>query len=160
MDIITLSFLLLNALLPAHEIPLATYDLQLKNNELELVMVFDQGDFEKALLFDFNRKSLPYYHFRRNNLVKKYLKRHLKWTINDQEASVSFQKITLEDHHYEIKAVFSDFGDAVQKIGIYNSCLVDVIEDHSNLIYAHLNGKTRGFRLHKDRMTTFINYSE
>ncbi|MEL6719657.1 MAG: hypothetical protein AAFP82_13160, partial [Bacteroidota bacterium] len=67
-------------------------------------------------------------------------------------------QITEDEHHIFIDAIFSKPQNTIQRIEIYNTCLVEQISNHSNIMSFHFHGEERMFRLHQKRIRTVVEY--
>jgi len=141
----------------AHEVPLAKYNLHYQDGIINLTMEFEKSDM-KAALREEGKISKRAKKAETHQAIQAYIHSNLSWLINDKIIETVIEEVTEDRHHYFIRATLSDFGDSIKTVAIKNTCLIH-IAGHSNIIYAHYEGKTRGFRMHKDRIKTFIDYS-
>ena len=135
---------------------MAKYNLHYQDGVINLTMEFEKSHI-KSTLQEEARVSKRAKKAEIRQAIADYIQSNLKWFINDKNIEAVIDEIEEDRHHYFIKATLSDFGDTVKTVAIENTCLIN-IEGHSNVIYAHYGGKTRGFRMHKGRIKTFIDY--
>lgn len=127
-----------------HDIAIAVFDFTQKEEKIILDIHFDKEDLEAALA---EKES-----------VENYLFDHLKIQVNHQYIPIKIDQININDFHYEIKGSLNLKAQKIQSIHIQNTCLVEEIPNHSNVIHANFNDKTRGFRMHLDRQEISFEY--
>lgn len=146
MQIILFFFSLL--FIPEHDVPLANFNLYLEDNQLSLQVEFDKRDLALAIEQSGQRLSTA--------SVQAYFLRHSKWLIDEKEQEAHFCSSYSDREHYYLEVEFNFTNKNPTSLGIHNTCLINTIPSHSNVIYLFQNGKQRGFRLHKDRQKTSI----
>ena len=126
-----------------HDVAIALFDLSYKDNEIVIDIHFDKEDLDAAI----------------TTTVEEYLFEHLKFEINTQHVPFNIKSILQEDdQHYEIKAVIRGVNQPIKDVFIKNTCLIEEIPHHSNVIYARFYDTMRGFRMHKDRVVISFDY--
>lgn len=129
-----------------HDLPVATYNLQVSDFEIDIEIEFHQTDLQNAL------KS---YNFIEHE-VSNYITTNTKWIINDKVQVLQVCEFKTDDYHFIVKAQINT-EEIIKKIELFNNCLINEIADHSNVVYVYQkNKKVRGFRSHKERQTLFI----
>jgi len=142
-------------LLYAHDIPVADFIFAQKGTILQLKITLDKADFEKACN---EGQEQCMEQEDKENLMKDYLRSHLTVKVNERWLPIQFQSIGMDKHHRTIKASFTPIKERIQSVYIHNTCLIEEIEGHSNVITAHINDKMRGFRMDKKRVFIEIGY--
>jgi len=144
MKYILLVFSFITLLHPAHEVPIALFDITIVSDEtITIDIQFDKEDLEKAI-------AVP-----TNENIEAYLSVNTQWQLNKKITPLEICSIQKDQEHYSIQTQFPPLSKKLEMIDIRNSCLIE-IPNHSNIIYLHYDGKKRGFRLHKDRLQTSI----
>ena len=90
--------------------------------------------------------------------MEQYVRKHFYLKFNGEFSVIRFSGITEEKDFISIEATLHEITGSIKKIDVLNTCLVNEIEGHSNLIQVALFGKKRYFRLDKDRIKTLIEY--
>ena len=104
-------------------------------------------DIEKAVSLQYQQKS-------NDRLVEQYIVAHTTWTINEQILVPELCSTEKEGDHYYIIIHFAAPTLPLTTMTIVNDCLLQEIDNHSNIIYVNHKGEQRGFRLHKERKRT------
>lgn len=145
------SFLLLSNIVaaekPIHDMPLAFFNLMIEEEGISLTILLDKVDFEETINQQFN-KPLS------SEKVENYLLRNMTWIFNEKKAEVEICTIEQVQDHYQIKAHFARNDKNISSIKFINTCLVDTIEKHSNILNVEYEDIQRTFRLHKGRTET------
>ncbi len=143
-------------MLQAHDIPVADFIFSQKGSTLQLDITLEKADFEQA--YTHKGQEICTEQEDKENLMKDYLRSHLTVKVNGQWLPIQFQSIGGDKHHRTIKASFAPIEKAIQSIYIYNTCLIEEVVGHSNVITAHINDKMRGFRMDKKRVFIDVEY--
>jgi len=133
---------------PTHEIPVALFKMKVSDEGITLNAVFDKEDLEKAISSQSNSTVSE-------GLIKEYILKNIEWRINEKKITLKIHSIENNQEHYLITIDFPTISEQIESISIYNACLVNEIENHSNIIYFNYQKEeTRGFRLDKNRLRT------
>ncbi|MGB3464712.1 MAG: DUF6702 family protein, partial [Cyclobacteriaceae bacterium] len=90
--------------------------------------------------------------------IMKYLHNNFQLSLNDHCVSPVLQSISADDEFIRLKLSVANCSAKVNKITVFNTCLVNSIDGHSNIFRAKINGKDRSFRLTENRISTEITY--
>ena len=140
-----------------HDVPLAFFDLKESEDAIEVKMKFIKEDLEAALLAVYPNADFREEKVKEKN-IEAYLSSHLRWVINNTAKNCIITQISEDEHHILISGIFSKPQRPIQRIEIYNTCLIEYIPKHSNIMNFHFHGKERMFRLHKKRIRTVVEY--
>lgn len=144
MKYILLLFSFITIAYPAHEVPIALFDITIANDETIMMDIqFDKEDLEKAITTPTNEN------------IAAYLSVNTQWKLNQKITPLEICSIEKDEEHYSLQTQFPSLTKKLETLDILNSCLID-IPNHSNIVYLHYDGKKRGFRLHKGRLQTSI----
>ena len=154
--LLTLLFLQITAVGYGHDIRLALFELSRTeiSNNLQLSISFDKKDLENSIQHKYADAGKGDF----NKLVVEYLNENFKLTINDQRLTFSIESIKTEDDFIKLQATINESIETVSKIRVFNTCLIDYTEGHSNIFKCKLNGKLRSFRLTESRVSTEFEY--
>lgn len=149
-------FLQLTTVGYGHDIRLAIFELsQSKNsNDLQLSISFDKEDLKNSIRHQYTAASEDDF----NKKLVEYLNENFKLTINDQCLTLTVGSIEEENDFIRLKAEINEPVESVSKIRVFNTCLIDYTEGHSNIFKCKLNGKLRSFRLTESRISTEFEY--
>ena len=141
--LLLLSFLgLLN---PPHDIAMAVFAVTLEENTIQLKVQLDKGDIETVLNIDKEAASTKV-------RIAEYLTKHVIWVINNQPVEFTFTSIQKNEDHYLLEAIPIPFEAPFLTIDLHNTCLIEEVTKHSNVIYIKQKDKEmRGFRMNKKR---------
>lgn len=137
-----------------HDSKIALFDLFKENNSLELSMRLDLDDLAIALAISPDFEPCEY-----APQISDYILDRLKIKINDKAIDICISEQTKDEHYLEIKASLGITEYGIKQIDVWNTCLIDNIEDHSNIVHARIREKTRSFRMNKDRTSISIIYN-
>lgn len=147
--IFSLLFLLAFALIEvkAHDMPIAFFNLMIEEEGVGLTIMLDKTDFEATLKPRASGALSP-------GEIETYLYENMTWFFDGERADIDICTIEQVQDHYQIKARFAESAPSFSGVKVINTCLVDSIEKHSNVLNVEYAGKKRAFRLHKDRTQT------
>jgi len=131
----------------AHDIPLGIFNLTFEENTIQLEIKLEVEDIEKAVSELYQQKS-------NDRLVEQYILEHTTWMVNAQTLVPVLCFTEKGAEHYYIHINFTTPSVPLNTMTIKNDCLLQEIDNHSNIIYVNYKGEQRGFRLHKDRVRT------
>lgn len=144
---ISILLLLLPLTIFSHDIPLGIFQLTFEQNHIQLEIKLEIEDIEQAVALQYKQKST-------DRLVEQYIVAHTNWTINEQVLVPELCSTEKEGEHYYIIIHFIPPSLPLTSMSIENDCLLQEIDNHSNIIYINHRGQQRGFRLNKDRKRT------
>ena len=141
-----------------HDVSVAFFDLKVSEDGIELEMKFIKENMEKVL-----KESYPNTDFsnklNKHKIIETSLSTHLRWIINGSAKNCVIDQISEDEHYIFITALFSKPQHSIQRIEIYNTCLIEQIHEHSNIMSFHIHNKERMFRLHRKRVRILVEYS-
>ncbi|MEL6556689.1 MAG: DUF6702 family protein [Bacteroidota bacterium] len=149
-------FLQLTTVGYGHDIRLAIFELSQSENSngLQLSISFDKEDLGNSIRHQYPSTNGSDF----NELIVAYLNENFKLTINDQCLTLQIGSIEEENDFIRLKAAINEPVESVSKIRVFNTCLIDYTEGHSNIFKCKLNGKHRSFRLTESRISTEFEY--
>ena len=149
-------FLQLTTVGYGHDIRLAIFELSQSENSngLKLSISFDKEDLENSIRHQYASTSGSDF----NKLIVAYLNENFRLTINDLCMTLQVGSIEEENDFIRLKAEINEPVESVSKIRVFNTCLIDYTEGHSNIFKCKLNGKLRSFRLTESRISTEFEY--
>lgn len=130
---------------PPHDIAMAVFAVTLEENSIQLKVQLDKTDIETVLNIDKEVASSKV-------LIAEYLTKNVIWIINNQPVEFTFISIEKSEDHYLLEAVPVPFKAPFMTIDLHNTCLIEEVAKHSNVIYIKQKDKEmRGFRMNKKR---------
>jgi len=143
-------FILLLFLLSAfsmHEYYVSTCDIYFNEraNQLEITLMLDTKDFEKALKERTNSKirlGTKKENAASDTLVMNYLKDHLDFTINGNEYDWQYLGKEHNDHHETHFYMVISNCEAPKTIEMNHSSLIHLFDQQSNIVHFELLGNT------------------
>lgn len=156
--ILTIVFLLSLNFGFGHDLRMAIFEISEGENGLELSVSIDRDGFMTTLQENCN-ESLIHHEF--EDAVWEYLDSHMKIYVNDKLGKLDVGSIELGDQNIFINGALNvpdEIIGEIREIRMTNSCLVETIEGHDNLMKLKINDRQRSFRLNKDRISTTATY--
>ncbi len=90
--------------------------------------------------------------------ISKYIESNVSIVIDDAEVAYELTEIKYTEENILLHGkLISDLRE-IKKIDVKNTCLIERIEGHLNIMEFFLNDKERFFRLDKDRIRTTVTY--
>jgi len=141
-----------------HDIRLAIFEISEGQsvNQLILNISFDKDDLELSLTMNYPQISQGV----KNDLIRKYVNENFQISLNSNSVELIINSIKYDDEFVRLTASITEFNESIKQIRVFNTCLIDYTEEHSNIIKSKLYDKVRSFRLTEDRISTVIDYSE
>lgn len=133
-----------------HPLHVSTTEINFNSKEksLEISCRIFTDDFEAILAKQFKTKtdlSKPAMHKEMDELVKKYLNAHLKYTVNGKLIGASY--IGFEKDNEATNVYFEiDNISTLQGISIENSILYDLFDDQMNILHVEKGGTRKSAR--------------
>lgn len=91
--------------------------------------------------------------------VNKYLEDHFSLQFDEKSVEFVVNEVTMDDLYIKWSGGIAYPPQEFRRIKVWNTCLIDTIKGHSNLIVTKLYGRSRTFRLSSERLSTVIDYS-
>lgn len=139
----------------SHDIKLAVFEVFEAESGLEMNVTLDKEDFLSSLESEFGIRPTS------DNLQKlafEYLDSKVSIKVNGECTSFAILEIVFSNLNIHLKGSLNIQIAAIEEIHMTNSCMVDLIEDHDNIMKLKLNNKTRSFRLNRSRTSTTATY--
>ncbi len=120
---------------------------------IEVSMKLFTDDLEKAL--EARTTERLYLNTEKENkkadlLLREYLKRHFKITVDDKEHEINFLGKEYEDDATWCYIEVKNIGGKLEKINIQNSTLTDTFDGQANLVHCSYKGKKKSLLFKKD----------
>ena len=143
LNLILLSFL--NLYQPPHDIAMATFAVTLEENTIQLKVQLDKGDMDTALNITAKKDGF-------SEKLASYISSHVIWIINNQPTTFEFTTFKENGDFYFLETTPINFTTPFTTLDLHNTCLIETVDKHSNVIYIKQKGKEmRGFRMNKNR---------
>ncbi|MEP0984643.1 DUF6702 family protein [Ekhidna sp.] len=134
-----------------HDIKMAMFEIYEGKSGLEMTVTVDKEDFYSALSEEFPTKIQEH---EIRDLAFEYLESRVSIKVNGACTSFSIHEIESGDLNIHLKGSLNLEVDNVQKVTISNTCMIDLFEDHDNIVKLRLNDRNRSFRMHRNRTST------
>lgn len=89
-----------------------------------------------------------------------YLRKHLAFTFDELPVEIGWQSAKVGTQFVTVRAKVVTQTDRPGKIFIRNTCLVDKVSNHTNLVRIYLYENKRIFRLDAHRRSTIAKYGQ
>ena len=143
-----------------HDIRMAIFEISKDSKNYTLDISFDKKDLERSLITAYPKLLTAKDNMTRESYIKDYLESNFQLAINNNCVVPNIEAVTYEDEYVRIHATLPIKWQNVETINVFNTCLLDYNEGHSNIIKVRLNERTRTFRLSSERITTVVDYRE
>ncbi|MEM6879477.1 MAG: DUF6702 family protein [Bacteroidota bacterium] len=133
----------------AHDVSMAMFRLSESAEGLQLHINFDREDYVD--INGLQGQSIEPLE------LQDYLNRTTSWVINGTKEAIEVKELSIERDHIQVVCSFEGAPLELKNLKLHNEFLL-AIEDQSNVIMLDLNGRTRGFRMHDDRIQITVDY--
>ncbi|TRX61336.1 hypothetical protein FNH22_04580 [Fulvivirga sp. M361] len=152
--IIIILFLCYNSY--GHELNMAIFEITRGDSGYVLNINFDRRNLEKSLVTTYPELINAHHEVSWRIHIQEYLAANFQLIVNEQCTEIDIHAIDYEQDYIRITASLPLPEVQIQTINVFNTCLIDYNETHSNLIRTNVFGKARAFRLDKDRIEVVI----
>lgn len=136
----------LSFLNPPHDIAMAVFAITMEENTIQLKIQLDRGDIEEVLKIDGQAID------ENTQKVAEYIAEKSNWIINNKSMKFDFNTIRKDKDFYYLEAIPIKFDTPITTLDLHNTCLIEEVNKHSNIIYVKQKGKKmRGFRMSEKR---------
>ncbi len=132
----------------AHDLRIAYFEISKKEAGYELVVRFDRQDILKEL-GAFSELDVA---------LTSYLASHLSLLFDGEKVNWQVNDVTMDQLFIQMKCSLQTRRNQVSTINVWNTCLIDAVEKHDNIVISQLHGRSRSFRLNRKREQTIIKY--
>lgn len=148
---------LLSTIGQSHDARLAYFNLSRDGDLLHLEMKIDKHDLIKAIgLYKFvDADSMAM-----KDEIEAYILDNLSFSFNRQPTEICISSISSDQDYYFIHSLLGHFKGKILYVDVFNTCLINSVDKHSNIVRANFYNKHRSFRLDKDRIETTMDYSD
>jgi len=135
-----------------HDSPIANYQFVVHREVITLESQFDKEDLTTAIQKT-NKEAVN-----KASLIK-YFNYNTSFYINQAEVELVICGYRTDAEHYYLDIELPVDVDRLKELKVFSTCLVKEIENHNNLLFVEEEGKEmRGYRLHKNRIHTTIEF--
>jgi hypothetical protein len=143
----------------AHEFKMGMFEFYQTKNGYQLDMKFDKVDLLTGIRVNFSEYSSETSSLQFESYVSDYINSNLGITINQTCIEFTIDTVEFEDDFIVVYADLNYTIDNIEEITIYNTCLLDVVDGHSNVMNFLIKDRRRTFRLDEDRVRTIVSYN-
>jgi len=139
-----------------HDVALATFNIQQEDKFLILNIKLDKEDLENILQTGATKTADL---TKETKLLQQYVNQHFYLLVNDQKVNFQVELISQNDYFYHIQlSSNNEFEEFIRNVQLKNTCLIETVQGHSNIVNFNINEKSRSFRMHKDRKRIEVQY--
>ena len=138
-----------------HDIRMAIFEISERNEGLTLKVSMDKDDFYASLEKEFSSLSADNI----EELSWIYLTKNLDIEVNETRVLFKTGEITFDTYNIHLTTTLNPKISRITKVKMTNTCLIDSIEGHDNIMKLKLNSRVRSFRLNKKRTSTIASYN-
>ena len=136
---------------PAPDKPLATFDLWVEEETIFMEVKFDKRHLELAITETYDEAFCQ-------EMVEKYLINHSQWLVDEEVMDIEVFHFKVEHNSCSLKAKLNLKSNEIHSLEVRNTCLIDQVVNHSNIVFVHHLGKDRAFRLSRRKTQTLITW--
>ncbi len=136
----------------AHDLRVARFRITATSTGYEFNVNFDREDILEEIY------SSQKYQSEVIDQITGYIGNHVTITIDDEVVAYELTKIEYTEENILLKGKLLSGLREIKKIDVSNTCLVNRIDGHLNIMEFFLNDRERFFRLDKDRISTTVTY--
>ncbi len=139
-----------------HDFAMANFEIDQKDDVLILQVKIDKENLENL----YHKKDGETADLNKvGEFVQKYLKEHFYLVVDQQKIDFNLQDMSTDKYFYNIALSSQNkVTQSIRYIQLKNTCLIDEIDNHSNVVNFKLNEKYRTFRLHEGRIRIEVKY--
>jgi hypothetical protein len=136
----------------AHDLRVARFRITATVSGYDFNVNFDREDILKEIYGQqkYEKKVI--------NQITNYVEDHLRITIDDEPIAYELTEIEFTKDNILLRGKLLSALREIKKIDVQNTCLINQIDGHMNIMEFFLNDKERFFRLDKDRIRTTVKY--
>lgn len=157
---LTALFLLFSYFGYGHDIRMAIFEIYKDNKSYILDISFDRMDLERSLITAYPELLTTADEEVREAYLKDYLESNFQLAFNSSCVVPNVEVIIYEEEYVRVHATLPIKRQKIETINVFNTCLLDYNEGHSNIIKVNLNDRVRTFRLSAERNMTIVDYRE
>lgn len=142
----------------SHDLQMAIFNFSSEKEVLVFETKLIREDLELALIIESPTLDLS------NNqavgqATQKYVTNHVRLRIDGRLTKYLIKEVIRDEHYFFISAKLPETNQDWSKIELRNTCLVDEIRGHSNIIHFEFDEKLRSFRMTKKRFQITLDRS-
>ena len=139
----------------AHDIRMAVFEIIKVEKGLEMHVSVDRYDFFQTLESEypaaFDTENLE-------QITLDYLQSKVAIEIDGKCSDFEIEEIEYYKQNILIKGSLNLDIDEINEVKMTNTCMIDSIEGHDNIMKLKLNDRTRSFRLNSERTSSIASY--
>lgn len=132
-----------------HDMRLAQYVIYVHQDQIICDIRIDLEDFKNAMHTDIDEEE-----------VGRFIGQHLKFSFDRKEIVTQLIGFETSTDWIELSLSLETSNHSPHQVEIFNNILSEEIEGHDNLMRFVLRGKTRIFRLNKNRQQISFSYNK
>lgn len=138
-----------------HDIKIAVFEIYQGKSGLEMTISVDKDDFLKVLENEF---TLGLTSENLGELAFDYLDSKIAIEVNGVCTSFTIHEVEFGNLNIHLKGSLNTQVTKVKEVRMTNTCMIDLFENHDNIMKLKLNDRTRSFRLNSKRTSTIATY--
>lgn len=140
-----------------HDIRMAIFEIYEDPSGLKMNVSVDKYYFNQTLQTEF---PTDYNSANFERLTWEYLQSRVTIEIDGNCTAFEINEIEYSDENIFIKGSLNLRLQDVNEVKMTNTCMIDLIEGHDNIMKLQLKDRTRSFRLNSKRTSTIASYNE
>lgn len=138
--------------LASHDLRVARFRITATSTGYDFDVNFDREDILNEIY------STQKYESKVIDQIAKYIKSNVSIIIDEKEVAYELTEIEYTEENILLKGKLISGLREIKNIEVKNTCLINRIDGHLNIMEFFLNDKERFFRLDKDRIRTTVTY--
>ncbi|MEP1035494.1 DUF6702 family protein [Ekhidna sp.] len=155
--LLSVTLILLFGTLYGHDIRMAIFEIYEGDCGLVMNVSADRYYFSQTLKNEFPSRFKDE-HF--EQITWEYLQDKVAIEIDGNCTAFEINEIEYSEENIFIRGKLNLILDDVKEVKMTNTCMIDFIDGHDNIMKLKLNDRTRSFRLNSKRTSTTASYKE
>lgn len=141
----------------SHDIRMAVFEIYAGSDGLEMRVSADRYNFIQTLKTEFPHSFCA---DQMEQISMQYLESKLTIEIDGECSSFEITSIQYSDENIFIKGSLNLKLNEVRQVKMTNTCMIDLLPGHDNIMKLKLNDRIRSFRLNSKRISTVALYND
>ncbi|MEM9328263.1 MAG: DUF6702 family protein [Bacteroidota bacterium] len=135
-----------------HDVKMARFTVEEQNENYEIAVSFDRVDILEAIY------GRPTESIEVLDQIGDYVERRVAYKFDGRPVPFQLDAIEYTKDNILLNGIIHAPGGTVHTIEVENTCLLDEVDGHMNIMEFFLSNHRRYFRLHEGRTKTIVDY--
>ncbi|MEO9872872.1 DUF6702 family protein [Ekhidna sp.] len=140
----------------SHDIRMAIFEITENDSGLQMNISVDRYYFYESLKNEFEDHATRDF----ENMAWEYLQSRVAIEVDGNCTAFEITEIEYGEENIYLKGSLNLQLEDIKEVKMTNTCMVDLVEGHDNIMKLKLNDRTRSFRLNSKRTSTIASYND